>query len=336
MKLKEIAEQFKLEYRGDADIDIRGIAGLRDAQSDQLSFLYNRKYRRTLPESHAGAVLLRAEDATDDGRNYLIAKNPRLAWARIATLFDTAPLAMPFIDKTAWVSDLARLADRVAIGPHAVLRPGVAIADDVQVGAGCYLGEGVRIGCGTKIMPNTVIYHDVSIGENCLIHANVVIGADGFGFEFDEDSGEYVKVPQVCGVGVGDNVEIGAGSTIDRGALNDTRICDGCKLDNQVQVGHGTVIEHHTVISGCTAIGGSTRIGSYCLIGGAVGIIDNIEIANNVEISAMTLVSQSIVDTGRYSSGTGMMRGSEWKRSIVGFKKLDEIMKRLRRLESAS
>ena len=153
-------------------------------------------------------------------------------------------------------------------------------------------------------MPNTVIYHDVTIGSNCLIHANTVIGADGFGFEFDAEAGDYVKIPQIKGVKIGNNVEIGAGTTIDRGALNDTIIGDGCKLDNQVQVGHGTTIGHHTVISGSTAIAGSTRIGSYCLIGGAVGIVDNIEIVDQVEITAMTLVSQSIKER-RYSSGTG-------------------------------
>ena len=287
-----------------------------------------------LPDSLAGAVALRVEDITDASRNYLVTENPRLAWARIATVFNTAPLVMPFIDETAWISDLAKVADGVSIGPGAVLRPGVVIAEGVQLGAGCYLGEGVRIGRATKIMPNTVIYHDVAIGENCLIHANVVIGSDGFGFEFDADSANYVKVPQICGVKIGNDVEIGAGSTIDRGALNDTFIGDGCKLDNQVQVGHGTTIGHHTVISGCTAIAGSTRIGSYCLIGGAVGIIDNIEITDHVEITAMTLVSQSILDKGRYSSGTGLMSGSEWRRSIVGFRKLDQIMKRIRRLES--
>ena len=334
MKLTEIAEQFQLEYHGDADLEIRGIAGLRDAEADQLTFLFDNRYRALLSESQAGAVVVRAADATDGSRNYLIADNPRLACARIATLFDTAPLVMPFIDETAWISDLAKVADGVAIGPGAVLRPGVEIAEGVRLGAGCYLGEGVCIGAGTRIMPNTVIYHGVAVGENCVIHANVVIGADGFGFEFDAESGDYIKIPQISSVEIGNDVEIGAGSTIDRGALNDTLIGDGCKLDNQVQVGHGTTIDHHTVISGCTAIAGSTRIGSYCLIGGAVGIVDNIEITDQVEITAMTLVSQSIPDKGRYSSGTGLMPGGEWKRSIVGFRKLDEIMKRLRRLES--
>ena len=334
MKLKEIAEQFKLECRGDADIEIRSIAGLRDAGADQLSFLFSSRYRAALNDSFAGAVVLRAEDANDASRNYLVTENPRLAWARIATLFDTAPLVMPFIDETACISDLSKVSDRVAIGPSAVIRPGVVIGERVEIGAGCYLGEGVCVGNGTKIMPNTVIYHDVVIGENCVIHANVVIGSDGFGFELDSDSGDYVKVPQIYAVEIGNDVEIGAGSTIDRGALNDTRIGEGCKLDNQVQVGHGATIGHNTVISGCTAIAGSTKVGSYCLIGGAVGIIDNIEITDHVEVTAMTLVSRSILDKGRYSSGTGLMPGSEWKRSVVGFRNLDEIMKRIRRLES--
>lgn len=166
------------------------------------------------------------------------------------------------------------------------------------------------------------------------MHSGAVIGADGFGFEFDSASGDFVKIPQVYGVRIGNHVEIGAGTTIDRGALNDTTIGDGCKLDNQVQIGHGTRVDHHTVISGCTAIAGSTKIGSYCLIGGAVGIVDNIEITDQVEITAMTLVSQSIREKGRFSSGTGLMPGNEWKRSVVGFRKLDEILKRLRRLES--
>tara|TARA_B100002051_G_C16736673_1_gene641652 strand:+ start:2260 stop:3270 length:1011 start_codon:yes stop_codon:yes gene_type:complete len=334
LKLREIADQFQLECVGDAELDINGIAGLREAQSDQLTFLFNSNYSRLLKESQAGAIVVRATDGIDDSKSYLIADNPRLAWAKIATLFDTAPLVMPFVDPTACLSDMASLGDGVAIGAGAVLRAGVEIGEGSQIGAGCYLGEGVLVGAGTRIMPNTVIYHDVTIGSNCLIHANTVIGADGFGFEFDAEAGDYVKIPQIKGVKIGNNVEIGAGTTIDRGALNDTIIGDGCKLDNQVQVGHGTTIGHHTVISGSTAIAGSTRIGSYCLIGGAVGIVDNIEIVDQVEITAMTLVSQSIKEKGRYSSGTGLMPGETWKRNIVGFRKLDQIIKRLRRLES--
>jgi UDP-3-O-[3-hydroxymyristoyl] glucosamine N-acyltransferase len=334
LKLQALAEQLQLSVKGDVDVEIHGIAGLQDAGPGQLTFLFNSSYRDMLASSAAAAVVLREADAGLTDKPVIIADNPRLAWARVAALFDPAPVTMPFVEASACVSDLAEIGKGVFIGEQAVVRPGAEIGDGARIGAGSYIGDGVVIGAGTRIMPGVVIYHDVVIGTDCIIHANSVIGADGFGFEFDADSGDYVKIPQIYGVRIGSHVEIGAGTTIDRGALNDTLIGDHCKFDNQVQVGHGTRVDHHTVISGCTAIAGSTKIGAYCLIGGAVGIVDNIEIVDQVEITAMTLVSQSILEKGRYSSGTGLMRGNEWKRSIVGFRKLDEMLKRLRRLES--
>jgi len=334
LKLQALAEQLQLSVQGDADVDIHGIAGLKDAGPDQLTFLFNTSYRDLLASSAAAAVVLREADAALTDKPVIIADNPRLVWARVAALFDRAPMTMPFVESSACVSDLAEIGSGVFIGEQAVIRPGATVGDGARIGAGSYVGDGVSIGDNTRIMPGVVIYHDVTIGTDCIIHANSVIGADGFGFEFDADTGDYVKIPQIYGVRIGSHVEIGAGTTIDRGALNDTLIGDHCKFDNQVQVGHGTRIGHHTVISGCSAIAGSTQIGAYCLIGGAVGIVDNIEIVDHVEITAMTLVSQSILEGGRYSSGTGLMRGNEWKRSIVGFRKLDEMLKRLRRLES--
>ena len=334
MKLGDIASQFQLELSGDAEVNITGIASLSEADATQLAFLFNSNYRDQLQDSDAAAVVLRPADADLTDIPCLLSENPRMAWAQIATLFDLAPLTMPFIDESAWIADTAQIGRGVAIGPNAVIKSGAVIGDGAQIGAGCHVGEGASVGAGTRLNANVVLYHAVHIGERCIIHAGAVIGADGFGFEFDASTGDYVKIPQVYSVRIGNDVEIGAAVTIDRGALNDTTIGDQCKLDNQIQIGHGTRIGHHTVISGCTAIAGSTKIGSYCLIGGAVGIVDNIEIADQVEITAMSLVSQSILEKGRYSSGTGLMRGSEWKRSVVGFKKLDEILKRLRRLES--
>ncbi len=336
MKLVEIAKQFQLEFRGDADVEIAGIAGLEEAGPGQLSFLFNPAYRDLLENSLASAVVLRAEDSELTDKPLLIAASPRMAWAQIASLFDTRPQGMPFVDERAVISDIATIGSGVAIGAGAVIKSGAVINDGAKIGAGCVIGEGSVIGAGSELHANVTIYHDVKMGSQCIVHSGAVIGADGFGFEFDGSTGDYVKIPQIYGVRIGNNVEIGAGTTIDRGALNNTSIGDGCKLDNQVQVGHGTRIDHHTVISGCTAIAGSTRIGSYCLIGGAVGIVDNIEIVDQVEITAMTLVSQSIREKGRYSSGTGLMAGNEWKRSVVGFRKLDDMLKRLRRLENGS
>ena len=334
MKLRDIADQFQLESVGDADVDITGIASLEGASDQDLSFLFSPKYYDSLLVSDAAAVILRPKDVALTQKPRLLSENPRMSWARIAALFDPAPLAIPVIERSAEIDGTALIGEGVAIGAGAVIKSGAKIGDRVRIGAGCYIGESVEIGKKTAISPNVVVHHDVQIGESCVIHANAVIGADGFGFEFDVETGDYIKIPQIFSVFVGENVEIGAGTTIDRGALNHTRIADGCKLDNQVQVGHGTSIDHHTVVSGCTAIAGSTKIGSYCLIGGAVGIIDNIEIVDHVEVTAMTLVSQSILEPGRYSSGTGLMRGGEWKRSIVGFRKLGDILKRIKRLES--
>ncbi len=334
MKLGDIADQFQLECRGDAHVEITGIANLQNADNHQLSFLFNRRHKDVLRSSSASAVVLRAEDAGLTDKPVLISANPRMSWAKIAALFDLSPIAMPFVDKTAMISDTASLGKGVIIGANAVISSGADIRDGANIGPGCHIAEGVVIGPGTRLFANVVVYHEVRIGQGCIVHANAVIGADGFGFEFNSEGGDYVKIPQLYSVHIGDNVEIGAGSTIDRGALNHTLIGDGCKLDNQVQIGHGTCIDHHTVISGCTAVAGSTKIGSYCLIGGAVGIVDNIEIVDQVEITAMTLVSQSIHKKGRYSSGTGLMPGFQWKRSVVGFRKLDDILKRLKRLES--
>lgn len=334
LTLADIAEELGLEVQGDPAVEVSGIASLGDAAPGQLTFLFSSAYRQYLGDTKAAAVVVRRNDAADCRIPALIADNPRMAWARIASLFDPAPQPNGLHHPTAVVSETASIGEGVTIGANAVIEGKTAIADGAAIGAGCYVGEGVTIGSGTRLFPNVTLYHRVSLGERVIVHSGSVIGADGFGFEPDWEAMRMVKIPQVYGVVIGNDVEIGAGTTIDRGALNDTVVSDGVKLDNQVQIGHGTRIGTNTVISGCTAIAGSTRIGAYCLIGGAVGIIDNIEIVDQVEITAMTLVSQSIKEKGRYSSGTGLMSSREWKRSIVGFGKLDELIKRVRGLES--
>ena len=332
--LADLAEQLKLEYRGDGSVQVRGIAKLGDARSDQLAFLFSASYRSQLEGCEAAAIVLREADATLTQIPTLLSEQPRLTWARVAEIFDPTPLPSLKVHASAVVSDTASLGSNVSVGPNATIEAGARIEKDAVIGAGCVIGENTIIGERTRLEANVTLYHGVEIGADCRIHSSAVLGADGFGFEFDGATASLVKIPQIYGVQIGDKVEIGAGTTIDRGALNDTRIGNGVKLDNQVQVGHGTTIGDHTAISGCTAIAGSTNIGSYCLIGGAVGIVDNITIVDQVEITAMSLVSQSIKQSGRYSSGTGLMPGKQWKRSIVGFSKLDEILKRLRKLEA--
>ncbi|MDA8535236.1 UDP-3-O-(3-hydroxymyristoyl)glucosamine N-acyltransferase [Pseudomonadales bacterium] len=331
--LARIGEQFGLTVVGDGRVKITGIAALDEAGPEDITFLFSAKYLSRLPTCQAGAVVVSPKIATALTGPGLIAEQPRLAWARIATLFDVSE-AWPDIHPTAQIDQTAELAFGVSIGPNSVVRAGAVLGLDVALGSGVVVGENVHIGDGSQIHSNVVLYHQVQIGSHCIIHANAVIGADGFGFEFDPEAGGLVKIPQVYGVRIGDEVELGAGTTIDRGALTDTEVGDGVKIDNQVQIGHGTKIGAHTVISGATAIAGSTRIGRYCMIGGAVGIIDNLTICDRVEITAMSLVTQSISDPGRYSSGTGLMPSKQWKRNVVIFKKLDDLYKRLRKLES--
>ena len=333
ISLGELAQKLGLELHGDASLRVSGISNLADAAPDQLAFLFNSAYRAHLSTSGAGAVVMRADDAQGYEGNVLVSEQPRMVWAQVAQWFDPTPRPNHQIHPTAVIDPTSSLGQGVTIGANVVIEGGCVIGDDATIGPGCVVGEGVIIGEQTRLFANVTLYHQVVIGAQALIHSGAVIGADGFGFEFDRSRGTLVKIAQVYGVRIGNQVEIGAGSTIDRGALNDTEISDGVKLDNQVQIGHGTRIGANTAISGCTAIAGSTRVGSHCLIGGAVGIIDNIEIVDQVEITAMSLVSQSITAPGRYSSGTGLLPSKAWKRSIVGFKQLDKVLKRIRGLE---
>lgn len=334
LTLGDIADKLNLELRGDATVEITGIANLADAAPGQLTFLFNSAYKKYLAGSSAAAVVLNARDADDCRLPMIISDRPRMTWAKVAALFDPTPAPDRVIHPAAQIADTASIAGNVSIGACAVVESNAEIREGAIVGPGCYVGHGSTVGEGSRLYANVTLYHDVIVGRDCIIHAGAVLGADGFGLEFDRETGSMVKIPQVYGVRIGNNVEIGAGTTIDRGALNHTSVDDGAKLDNQIQVGHGTRIGSHTVISGCTAIAGSTKIGSYCLIGGAVGIVDNIEIADQVEITAMTMVIHSITEKGRYSSGTGMWPSRIWKRSVAGFGKLDELIKRVRALEN--
>lgn len=331
--LGEIARYLNAELKGDSALRIEGIASLREARRGQLSFLFSRKFRRYLHDTRASAVVLCSEDADECPVPCIITPQPRLAWAKISSLFDPAANPVPGIHSSAVVGAGATIGEGVSVGPNVVIAEGVRIGDGVSIGPGCVIGADCALGNETRLMANVTLYHEVVLGKRVLIHSGAVLGADGFGFVFDGDERRMRKIHQVYGVRVGDDVEIGAGTTIDRGALNHTVIGNGVKLDNQVQIGHNVVIGDHTVISGCSAVAGSTRIGRYCLIGGGVGIIDNVEIADRVEITAQTLVSQSIERPGRYSSGTGLQTSSEWRRNIVGFKKLHQIQRRLSEVE---
>ncbi len=332
--LEEIAAYLELEPVDAPSVTISSLASLQDAGPGQLSFLFDPAYRKHLKDTRASAVIVGKQDARDCPVPALVADDPRLAFARLTALFDKTQVPPPGIEASASVSESASVGENVYLGHNVIVESGAAIGRGSIIGAGSVIGAGSRIGPNCRLWPNVTLYHDVHVGENSIIHSGVVIGADGFGFTFDRIKGAMVKIHQVYGVRIGNDVEIGAGTTIDRGALNHTTIGNGVKLDNQIQVGHGSVIGDNTAISGCTALAGSVRIGSYCLIGGGVGIINNVEVTDRVEITAMTLVSKSILTSGRYSSGTGLLPSSQWKRSIVGFRKLGEVLRKLKVLEA--
>ncbi|MDH5738124.1 MAG: UDP-3-O-(3-hydroxymyristoyl)glucosamine N-acyltransferase [Gammaproteobacteria bacterium] len=336
MKLAEIASLLGLELQGEGSGDISGIAGLAEAGPGQLTFLFNTAYKPYLKETRASAVILKKSDAAGIAINCLFSDNPRMEWARVASLFDPLPPPSGIVHAQSIIDASARMADNVSVGPFCVIESGATIGKGVVLGPGCYIGRNVSIGENTRVHANVSIYHEVSIGRDCIIHSGTVIGSDGFGFEFDSQSASLKKIPQIYSVVVGDEVELGANVTIDRGALKDTLVGKGVKLDNQVHIGHGVSVGDHTAISGNTAIGGSTRIGNYCLIGGGVGIIDNIEVVDRTEITSLTFVSRPITEPGRYTSGTGLMKNSDWKRNIVGFAKLSELIKRVRTLEKVN
>lgn len=263
----------------------------------------------------------------------LIADNPYLAFARAAALLHPASPLAPGVDPTARIHADARLGQNVQVQAQAVIEASVQVGDGAQIGAGCYLGEGVVVGAGSRLAPRVTLLAGTQIGARCLIHPGAVLGADGFGLA--NDRGVWIKVPQLGRVVVGDDVEIGANTTIDRGALDDTLIGNGVKLDNLIQVAHGVRIGDHTAIAACVGISGSTVIGRHCVIGGGVGFVGHLEICDGVTVTGMSMVAQSISRPGVYS-GIPAEEARSWRRNIGRFHQLDELARRLLRLERTS
>jgi UDP-3-O-[3-hydroxymyristoyl] glucosamine N-acyltransferase len=329
--LGEIADRFGLEYRGDRACRLTGMATLATAGPEQLAFLANARYRRFLAETRAGAVILSPALASEYAGTVLIAADPYLAYARISRLFDTAPVPAPGIHPSAVVADDARIDASVSIGPCAVIGAGVEIGPGCIVGAHTVIGDGSKLGENCRLHARVTLYHGVTIGAGSVLHSGVVIGADGFGFAPSREG--WQKIAQLGGVRIGRNCEIGANTTIDRGALDDTEIGDGVIIDNQVQVAHNVRIGEGTAIAGCVGIAGSTRIGAHCTIAGGAGIAGHLELCDGVHVTAMALVTRSIDKRGSYSSGTGTLESASWRRNAVRFAQLDELYRRVVALE---
>ena len=320
---------------GDDSAAIRALAPIDAAAPGTLTHLSSRAYRRYLPQTRASAVLLREDDAKNCPATALVVDNPYLAFAIVSRLFDNAPRQPAGIHPSAQVAASASVHAAAAVGPCAVVGEDAVIAARAQVGAGACIGEAVRLGEDTVVHANATLYHGVRVGRRCVIHSGAVIGADGFGFTPDRD-GRLQAIAQVGGVAIGDDVCVGAGTAIDRGTIADTVIRDGVKIDNLVQIGHNCDIGEHTLICGCVGIVGSTKVGRHCVLAGGAGIAGDgpVELADGVWLGAVTTARRSIPRPGIYQGGVLHDEAGRWKRNAVRFGQLDDLAKRLARLES--
>ncbi len=332
MTLADIAEQIGGKVHGDGTIEIERVATLENAGPGDISFLSNPRYHRHLTATKAAAVILAAEHLGACPVSAVVVGDPYLAYARTVTMLNPSAEVRAEIHQAANISPDCILHATVSVGAGCVVEAGATIGRHVVLGPGCYIGTGATIGDGSRLIANVTVCHDCVIGERVQIQPGAVIGSDGFGLA--NDHGVWIKIPQLGRVVIGNDVEIGANTTIDRGALEDTVIGDGVKLDNQIQVAHNVRIGAHTVIAACTGISGSTRIGKRCVIGGGVGIVGHLDIADDVQITGMSFVHKSLTEAGVYSSGTPLEPTRKWRKNFVRFQKLDDLARRVRHLES--
>ncbi|MGF1548357.1 MAG: UDP-3-O-(3-hydroxymyristoyl)glucosamine N-acyltransferase [Thiotrichales bacterium] len=331
IKIHDLAQRLGLVVVGDGDAELSSVARLDSARRGDLSFVANPAYLPLLANTQASAVILRSIHADRCPVTALLAEDPYVAYARAAQLLYPSTPVAAYVHPSAVIGADCEIPPSVSIGPCAVLGDRVRLGEGVMVGAHCFLDANVEIGAHSELKARVTLYKGIRVGARCLVHSGAVIGADGFGFA--NDHGEWVKIPQIGGVVIGDDVEIGANTTIDRGAINDTTIGDGVKLDNLIQIGHNAVIGAHTAVAACTGIAGSARIGRHCAIGGCVGIAGHIDVADHAIITGMSFVSQSIPRAGSYSSGLPLQETSKWRRSFVRIRQLDELVKQVRKLE---
>jgi UDP-3-O-[3-hydroxymyristoyl] glucosamine N-acyltransferase len=321
--------------RGDPRQLVYRLAPLASAGPDDLSFLSSGRYLAQARATRAGAVIIRAADAPalPPACALLACEDPYRAFAAVGRELAArlAPVAVAGRDPSAVVASDAWIGEGVSIGPNAVIGAGAVVGEGAVLGAGVVLGSRARVGAGSLLYPRVTLYDGCMLGARCIVHAGAVIGADGFGFA--PAGGDWEKIPQLGRVIVGDDVEIGANTTIDRGSLDDTVIGDGCKLDNQIQIGHNVHIGEGSALAGCVGVAGSATIGRRCRIGGGAGILGHLEICDDVTVSAMSLVTRSIRQPGFYSGVFPLMDNSDWERSAALLRRLPDLRARLRRLE---
>jgi UDP-3-O-[3-hydroxymyristoyl] glucosamine N-acyltransferase len=325
--LSDLANYLDCEYEGDPEFVIVKLASLKNAKKNHVTFYTDDRFKNSLDQTEAGCVLLHKSNRDKFTGNKLLSLNPYLDYARLSKLFSQNNTS-PAIHPSASIAENVILGENINIGANVVIKSGCSIGSNTQIEANTVIDIDVKVGEGTIIYSNTSIYHGASIGDYCTIHSGVVIGADGFGFA--RSSAGWEKIYQLGSVEIGNNVELGAGTTIDRGALDNTKIGNGVKIDNQVQVAHNVIIGDNTAIAAHTAIAGSAVIGERCTIAGCVGIVGHIEIADDVHITGMTMVSKSIKTSGSYSSGIPMSETKKWRKNAARFNQLDEIARKIK------
>ena len=336
-RLGELVERLGGQLAGDPNIEVSGIAPLSDAGVSHISFLSNSKLRAQAAQSGAAALILSTADdevlkATYQGAR-IVTKNPYAYFARAAQYFaaQDAFVPAPGIDPSASVAATARVAASAHVGAHVTIEDGATVGEGAVIDAGSYIGRGAVIGEGTHLFANVTFHARCEIGSRGIIHSGAVIGTDGFGFA--NEGGVYIKIPQTGRVIIGDDVDIGANTTVDRGALADTIIEDGVKLDNQIQIGHNCVIGAHTAMAGCVGVAGSAKIGKYCTFGGAAMVLGHLTIADHVHISSGSMVSRSILEAGQYTGFYPLAKNADWEKSAAIVRNLAAMRDKIRALE---
>jgi UDP-3-O-[3-hydroxymyristoyl] glucosamine N-acyltransferase len=326
-----LAKHLGAELKGDADYCVDSVATLAQAKPHQLTFLSNAKYQSFLASSDAGVVILSPKDSVAWQGHALVVRNPYLAYAKAAALLHPMPVTLPSVHERALVADNASLAVSVTVDAGAVIQAGAVIGEGTFIGANSVIDRGVVIGNHCWIGPNVTILHDCVLGDEVMVESGTVIGSEGFGWA--KDGERWVKVPQLGRVLIGDRVSIGANTCVDRGAIEDTVIEDGVKLDNLIQISHNVILGANTAMAGSSGIAGSTKVGEGCTIAGMVGVAGHLTIADDVHITAMTLVSHSLTEAGVYSGNVPVDVNAQWRKNVARFRQLDAMAKRLKRLE---
>lgn len=332
--IEELSKKLGVPFKGDGSVKITGVAPLETAQAGQASFLDSLKFRKYLANTQASLVILSEKLISECASNVLITKSPHYIFAKLAGLFLQLPARKIGIHPSAIIDENTVIAASASVAANCVIGANVEIGENTIIEPGVVIGDNCKIGANCHIWANVSIYYGVKIGNKVHIHSGVVIGSDGFGFA--QSPLGWEKVPQLGSVIIHDEVEIGANTTIDRGALEDTEIGFGSKLDNQIQIGHNVKIGEHTVIAGCVGIAGSTKIGNYCMIGGGSGFAEHLEICDKVIITGMSGVSKSITEAGIYSSAqTAAMPIATWRKHVVAVRQLDKLYAAVKQLEKS-